>query len=455
MNKFAGKTKFYGKNVNFEIDDFFLILFVDGDTTHKLMYSEYTKGVNLLEKQPLKLTKLNCITNDKLTKITCYFDTLSYGIESKTMYLGDSIIRIPIKKFIVFNLSRKTNKHYMVFYSKELHKLTGLIPRFEPSMSENDKNILFNLNFPTLSLASKFKLLGHNFELKPTYKYRIIGSTINFTPGLQLSFSKELTDSEIDKIYIAFIRFIQYCSMRTNIKPESFAFCNGLYEGEIFSYFVINKIDNEDLNSIYRDSFSWNILSKNAGNLFKLIFNNDIYLLNNHENRNSRLTITFESISKDAAAFESEFDSLYPSGVPYSNERAAIEAEIIDEITPFMEQSSGKKRKIYKSLIKNIHLQSLGDKIKFCLDKYSNSFKSTRKNFKIKLNNEEIGENCRSIRNDVDHGNEVEEISEEAAFSYIVLRCLIYAMQLKKAKFTNKDINILINCLYSIKGAPR
>lgn len=35
----------------------------------------------------------------------------------------------------------------------------------------------------------------------------------------------------------------------------------------------------------------------------------------------SRLWVGLESISKDAASFESEFDNLYPNGIPYSEER--------------------------------------------------------------------------------------------------------------------------------------
>lgn len=455
MNKFAGKTKFYGKRVNFEIEDFYLTLFVDGDISQKLMYSELANGTKLMVKQPLKIKELSCITNDGLTKVVCYFDKLSYSGQSKTMYLGDSTIKIPLKKLIVFNLSKTVNKYYMIFFSKELHMFTELVPRFKPINSGNDRSIVLDLNFSSLNLISKFKLSGHNIELKPTYKYKIQGSSIDFTPGLKLTFDKELNEKEIDKFYTTLIKFVHYCSMRTNIEPESFAFCNGVHEGEIHSYFGLNKIDNEDLCSIYRDSFSWSILSKKAANLFKLIFNNKIHLLHNHENRISRLAVSFESVSKDAAAFEYEFDSLYPSGMPYSNERATLETEVVGEITPLMEKSSGKKRKIYKSLIKNVHIQSLGDKIEFCLDKYSKFFKTTMQNFNIRMNHEEIGEHCRSIRNDVDHGNKIEKISDDEAASFIVLRCLIYAIQLKKAKFNQNEVNSLINCLYSIKGAPR
>lgn len=71
---------------------------------------------------------------------------------------------------------------------------------------------------------------------------------------------------------------------------------------------------------------------------------------------------------------------------------------------------------------------------------------------KIDYTNEALGEYCSQIRNDVDHGNRITGITEEQANSFILLRCLIYAMQLKKANFSSEDISNLIDSLYQIKG---
>ncbi len=67
---------------------------------------------------------------------------------------------------------------------------------------------------------------------------------------------------------------------------------------------------------------------------------------------------------------------------------------------------------------------------------------------------EALGEYCSKIRNDVDHGNRIEAISDEVVNSFILLRCLIYAMQLKKAGYSDEEIDGLINLLYQIKGLP-
>ena len=455
MDKYSGKTLFYGQNIDFEIEDCYLTLFVPGDITQEIMYFDMGNGVKELgEKQPLKMSQLLCITNDGYKNIECYFDPLSYGYNSKNMFCGPSTFTIPLKRYIVYDLTKKSEKCRMIYFSKHIHKLTNLVPfpRFE---SNEGKKYIIDCDFPSLKLTSKFNIDDYEIEMKPTYKTSFNGPIMDFTPGLELLFNKPVKNDDIEKFYTSLIRFVHYCSMRTNIFPESFIISNGVIDGEIFSYFLPKESDKEDLNSVYRDSFSWDVLYKNAGSLFTLIYNNSIYIMNNQENRRLRLAISYESISKDAAAFEYEFDSLYPDGIPYSTERKQIEDEVVSELNPLLENSTGKKRKIYKSFVRNIHLQSLGDKIEFALDQFSDGLINVKNIFKIKYTNEEIGEFCRAIRNDVDHGNKINEITNDSVLSYIVLRCLIYAMQLKKANFEFEDINVLIILLYSIKGAPR
>ena len=45
-------------------------------------------------------------------------------------------------------------------------------------------------------------------------------------------------------------------------------------------------------------------------------------------------------------------------------------------------------------------------------------------------------------------------ITQEQVWSFILLRCLVYAIQLKRASFEDKDIDTLLDQLYSIEGFP-
>lgn len=166
------------------------------------------------------------------------------------------------------------------------------------------------------------------------------------------------------------------------------------------------------------------------------------------EERILRLYVGTVSISKDSAAFESEFDSVFTEGVPHGEKSREIEDEIIQKITMLKEQSTGKKKKIYGRLIKHVHAESLCDKMMYALKQYSGCVDKIKQRFAPKLTNEYIAEVCSGIRNDVDHGNKISEISQDSVSGFIVIRALVYAIQLRKVGMDDESINICTNNLF-------
>lgn len=161
-----------------------------------------------------------------------------------------------------------------------------------------------------------------------------------------------------------------------------------------------------------------------------------------------------ESISKDAAAFESEFDNLYPNGIPYSEERKNIEDEIVSEITPLMEKSVSRKKKIYKGFIKHVHMESLRDKMEYALVEYSGCIKTIKNRFAKDMSYKEIAEVCSNARNDIDHGNKLNGLDQKVVQGYIIIRGLIYAIQLSRFGMKQDEINSSINNLFLLPGVP-
>lgn len=158
MNKYSGKTLFYGQNIDFEIEDCYLTLFVPRDITQEIMYFDMGNGIKALsEKQPLKMNQLSCRTNDGYKNIDCYFDPLSYGCCSKNMFCDTSIFTISLKRYIVYDLTKKDDKCRMIFFSKNIHKLTNLVP-FPRYESNEGKKYIIDFDFPSLKLTSKFKI---------------------------------------------------------------------------------------------------------------------------------------------------------------------------------------------------------------------------------------------------------------------------------------------------------
>ena len=349
----------------------------------------------------------------------------------------------------MYDLYKPRDKFYMIYYSKQMHYFTNLMPNFQ----YDNQTFFFKCDFPSTNLIARAEIDDYDFEMVPTYICNWNGPKIDFTPGIKIEFNKALDERRIEKFYETFLYFIRYSFMRMDMFPDKFEFSNGSFCGEIISNGKVSE-EVEDLTSVYRDSFSWELLHTHAGELFKLIYCNAIHILNTQEKKALRLYVSLESISKDSAAFEAEFDSTYLKGIPCSDGRKQIEEEIRNEITPLMENSSGKKRKIYKGFIRHLHIESLADKIEYAFKEYMKSIQLVKSRLKINYTPEALGEYCSKIRNDVDHGNRIEAISDEVVNSFILLRCLIYAMQLKKAGYSDEEIDGLINLLYQIKGLP-
>ena len=92
--------------------------------------------------------------------------------------------------------------------------------------------------------------------------------------------------------------------------------------------------------------------------------------------------------------------------------------------------------------------------MQYALDYYENYIKTVKKRLKINYSNEIVSANCSMIRNDVDHGNNLEEITKEVGLSFILLKSLIYAMQLSRANFSVDEIDTLVDSIFRTKIFP-
>jgi len=289
---------------------------------------------------------------------------------------------------------------------------------------------------------------GIEYHLYPTYKIHWQGPEFDFTPGLSLRFSGKCQEKQLMELSNTLIRFIQYSFMRINIYPDEIEFNNTISKGNIFIPNYDLKDEGKEKIDIYSDYLPWIPLYKVAGALFASIKNEEIHLLHLPDEKIKRLWIDNVSISKDSAAFEAEFDRTYPEGVPYSEERKQMEKEVIDELTPLIEASKSKKKKIYKGFIKHVHAESLCDKMEFALFEYKDCISKLKIRFANELTFEEIAEACSGIRNDVDHGIKIEEINQNSAIGFALIRGLIYAIQLRRYGLKDDEINICTNMLF-------
>lgn len=468
-NIYIGTTTINEKEITFKYENNVLSLYLDILEGINLVAYDHGNGIRSVtaEKKELPFSKIEGFLFESAKKICFYFDKLAYGYQEKSSTSGSIfILQINVMRFITYTNNNhlfNIQKSSITFYSNEFQKFLNMIPNLRISPIENgEANGEINFKFESINLESAFVLNGKNYCIKPTYRLNWQGPKFDFTPGLTLEFEGFCNEDELLKLSEILLKFVQYSFMRTNVFPSEIAFALMIgTSGNIHLYH--NRSDDElpeKFDYIHRDTLSWEELYKIAGELFCEIYNNNIHLLHLPQKKINRIIVDSSSISKDAAAFENIFDCVFPDGIPYGEERKAMEDEVVKELTPLLEKANNKKKKkIYKGFIKHVHLESLCDKVEFALTEYEKCILKVKRKMEvicdINLSNEEIAEICSGLRNDIDHGNKIDDKVNDKVFpSFIILKVLIYAMQLRKLGMTDEAINESVNALYLINKLP-
>ena len=207
--------------------------------------------------------------------------------------------------------------------------------------------------------------------------------------------------------------------------------------------------DTETLDPMRGMFIPWKMIYYGVAKLYSLILTDNIYLLHLMETQKDRFYVSYESIAKDSSAFDSEFRKLWPDGLIHSNKSIDANNSVKDELQSILyNTSSSAKKKIVKRLIKVLDTDSLESKISFALNQYKQEINDVL-NYPAKITIPEVALFCSAVRNDVDHGNrETYNLVEKEAYSFNVLRALIYCIQLSRIGIKKEDIKVIINKLF-------
>lgn len=344
----------------------------------------------------------------------------------------------------------------MVYYSKDLMRCLHLTPFYNVNLNnDKDKPIaMVELNGSSCEKKSYSNVLGYDIEISPTYRKQWSGCNFDFTPGLQLKIKNavNLDYNTQFKFYHAFIKFLKYIFMRDNMMPE---YCNFKYltvQGNIYSnYYNNDESEPENANEIYSSYIYWNHFYTVAANIFKAIIEENILLNNIPKKRIDRIMINDVSISKDAAEFEYEFQIAYPTGIPHSEQRIEVEYEVKNELSALKDKATGIKKDYYKQFIKHVKQESLKGNMQYVFDEYALILEPFSKKLHLELSFDEISSECAGTRNTINHGKKDREITTNTAGCYVLLRALIYSMQLKRFGLDDENIKASLFDLYRIK----
>ena len=289
-------------------------------------------------------------------------------------------------------------------------------------------------------------------------------STKNWEPPMKLSsdmlFEFDATDDYrfILRLWYVARQFVQFLCYRKDVlfseanlaapyedrKHETFAAIH------VFS----EKSDNIDTKTLKEGRYIKQMhIAGHEGEILSNISDNKMYLRNLPVSYETGRHIDAARFVMIKAAFEWEFNRLYPDGIPKSEQRLAAEIEAIGKLKVLIADSKGKTKGIYKSLLKAVERgPSLANKI----EKIGNDYDDIISPFGRQLynsNGEELnysqmGSRLAEQRNHFAHGDLDKDFIGLSLLDLMFLERIIYAIQLKICGVDNKNIQMSINELF-------
>lgn len=260
------------------------------------------------------------------------------------------------------------------------------------------------------------------------------------------------------KLWYIAKQFIQFLCYRKDIHFSEVNLAAPCEDGkhEIFATLHVlgektNEVDTETLKDgryikqIY--------IAGHEGEILSNIADNEMYLRNLPESYATGQHIDAARFVMITAAFEWEFNRLYPDGISKSAQRLAAEAEVAEKLEQLISNSNGKTKGIYKSLLKAVKRSpSLANKIEKIGSDYGEIINVFGHQL-YRLNKEELdynkmGSRLADQRNHFAHGDLDKDFIGLSLLDLIFLERIVYAIQLKICGVDNKNIQKSINELF-------
>ncbi len=251
--------------------------------------------------------------------------------------------------------------------------------------------------------------------------------------------------------------FIQFLSYRKNVKIEQVSLSAPYGEGQhekCADFFIVDDDNEQESYPIEKDMFiHQEDIDGIEGLILSDIAERKIILRHLPESYRQGRSINESRFVMIVAAFEWEFDRLYPKGIIKSQKRIEAEKGCSEKLQELVEGSTGKAREIYKFLSKEVVcVGSLENKIVQTLNDFPQMNDIFGKEL-YRLNEETfdipaIGSRLSKQRNHFAHGDLDEGFIEEALLDLIYLEWIIYAMQLRVYGLSDDNIHRAINSLF-------
>lgn len=384
----------------------------------------------------------------------------------------NNVLYIRLYSYFIYNSINTEAIDKITFCSPEINHIFNVNRAFNFSFkNENDFNsngtvtIETNDFDSTTSQTQSFTVAGKNVNVSFQIS-RTISTKIGKPPlALQscLCFEFEATDDYSFLINLCHYarNFIRYLCFRKNIFFTSVDIYKPVEEtkhlniGEICFFDSDNKPETEPITKSI--CIKYEHIAGNEGKILSDIVSNSLYLRHLPKTYEDGKHIDVSSFIMITAAFEWEFRRNYPEGITKSESTVKAEEAVSEAINDLRSKSTGKKKDIYKFLLRLVKSDSMQTEIIQFGKDYSNIidvfgehlYKLNQVNFDYK----EIGKRVSDQRNHFAHGDLDKEFIKETLLDVTFLKYIVYTLQLKSFGLTNDNIRKAINDVFHLNFA--
>lgn len=250
--------------------------------------------------------------------------------------------------------------------------------------------------------------------------------------------------------------FIQFLCYRRDIliyNVDLFSMCqDGKYKKIGTLYENEDSINNEEKN--FSRCINFECIHGFENKILNDIAEEKLYLRHIPSSYKSGRFIDSARFIMIVSAFEWIFELLYKDGIPKDDKRIKAENEVETEISELRNKATGKKKGIYKFLLKLVRTPNLSSKI-IQVEKDYPEILNTFGNWLYSKNGEtlnysEIGDRLANQRNHFAHGELDKKFINLSLLDLCFLEYIVYALQLKYYNIDDKKIKKSIKNLFGI-----
>ena len=291
------------------------------------------------------------------------------------------------------------------------------------------------------------------FSVGWTISHNIDNPPITLSSSLSFEFEETSDYSFLLELWYQAKRFLGFMTNQSDVGPLSGRLGHRVENGKYRSFAEMKLAEQmPDFDVTHLSKGRYLTLDKLEGNeekLFQDVSSNSIYLRHLPRANKDKHVIDASRFVLVTAAFEWEFQRLYPDGVPKKDVRLEGEKQALEIIDREIESSTGETKQALKRAKLSIGFTNLQSKVIHAAKQFSPVIEVFGKRL-YDLNGEEfkyskIGERLAEQRNNFAHGNIDKDFEGVAILDLVYLGYLVLAMQLRYLGISDKGIQKAIN----------